>query len=719
MFSNKTKLETVTLCSNICKINDYAFNSCESLVTINYPTALKVIGASAFFNCPSLSNPSFNDGLEVIGQDAYTDRRGITELYLPGTLKELGGFAFRGASNIKKIIFAPSVENSILHLEGSSLGDCVVDSLIVNRVVESPYIPTFSCNPRHVVLGDVWSEISARMFDHSTMLETITLGANIEKINDDAFAACTAITDIISNAKIPPVCSNENIFDSEIYPTASLIVPLGSKRAYSSANVWKNFFNISTEGSLLVTVDYDPSRGNVKLNGAETDSLTVDEGEPLDVTVTAAKGFYLKGMTANGENCLDKLVNGMLHYDEISDSLHIVVDFSELMLPVTVNTSATGGHVELNGNSVIPVEIQYGNRVVLKAVPDEGYLLKTFTVNGEAVEFDANGEYVIESLETELVIEAIFEIIRYKAVAVYNHDMGKVLLNGTVDETEVDFNGQLKIEAVAAEGHYVGAISVNDQPVVATTETVVIENVRADQTVEVTFDIYKYLVEAVYDQAMGSVTINGLEGSAEVAWGTDAVVDIVPAYGYQIASVTLDDEDVTADVSVEGVLTIPAVKAARKLVVAFEIKRVRLSVAGIEGGVLTTIHDFGTEVRYMPEAEKGWEFHSATVGDTVIDSLDEDGSFVTGPLTENTTVTVVFKKTGQEGVNSVEASIPVKVAAKGLTLTISGAPDEVPAAVFDDSGLRYYYGCERSITLDKMGVYIVVVADQSFKVLLR
>ena len=68
----------------------------------------------------------------------------------------------------------------------------------------------------------------------------------------------------------------------------------------------------------------------------------------------------------------------------------------------------------------------------------------------------------------------------------------------------------------------------------------------------------------------------------------------------------------------------------------------RLSIA-VEGGALTTVHDFGTELRYIPEAAEDWEFHSATVGDLTITVLEADGSFLTGPLTDDTTINVVHR----------------------------------------------------------------------------
>ena len=508
------------------------------------------------------------------------------------------------------------------------------------------------------------------------------------------------------------------LFASAIYPKAVVTVPMGSRRKYVAAEVWKNFANIHTEGALLVTVDYDHAMGEVKLNGEAVDSLELDEGEPLDVAVNPATGFAVESVTANGEDCTARLDKGVLHYDEISDTLAIAVKFAPIMFDIKLPATIMGGHIEVNGKAVAPAQLQYGSRVSLHPVADEGYMLKSMSVNGASVTLDAQDEYVIGSLTESITVDAVFEIIRFKASAKYDSAKGSVTLNGQPNETLVDYGTALTIKATPNDGHYVGELKVNGAAVnrEQLSEPVIIDRVTEDVAVEVTFDIYTYAVTATYDNALGSVSINGSEGAADVDWGTDAAVVITPAYGYQIATVELDGGDVTDEVDADGRMIIKSVKANRRLSVAFEVKRVSLSIA-VEGGAIMTIHDFGTEFHYIPVPEKGWKFHSATVGSQVITTLDKDGSFSVGPLTDDTTVSVVFRRPTSD-VNALGAD-DITVIVRERTVVIAGAPDEAVAEVYDAAGLRYYSGLKRAISLDKAGVYIVTISGQSFKVMLR
>ena len=700
------------------EIGSSAFNGCSSLSKINYPESLSSIRSSAFFGCSKLPSPVFGNQLETIEGSAFSNCTSITDITIPGSVTYIGHNAFVGCSNLRNVKFDKSEKE--ITLDGSDydrpFNNLELDSLILNRVL--PLIG--NVRPKYVSFGEGWESISSSLFSRSNSIVSLSLPSTLKSIGSNAFGDCTKLDSIVTQAKEPPTCGSSNVFSSEIYPKARLKVPMGSRRKYAGANVWKNFANIITEGSLLVTVDYDRSKGEVTINGENTDSLELDEGEALDIIVKPLTGFAVESMTANGEDCTDRLVNGALHYDEISDTVAFTVKFVPIMLDIKLPSDIKGGRVEINGSKDAPSSLQYGSRVELRPVADTGYQLKKFGVNDKTVALNANGVYVIESLTEAINVEAVFEIIRFKAAAKYDSGRGVVLFNGKTGDADVDYGTSLTITATPNEGNYVDRMTVNGSAVSREQlgKPVIISSVTEDVAVEVAFEIYTYVVAAKYDTALGSVTVNGSEGSADIAWGADAVVAITPAYGYQIASVALDGKDVTESVDVtSGTFVISSVKAQHSIVVAFEPKRVRLSIV-LEGGVLSSIHDFGTELRYFPEADKNWIFHSATVGENVITELDGDGSFLTGALTDDTSISIVFRS-NEDSMDSVAAGNPVGVAVRDHTVVITGASDDSVAEVYDVAGLCYYRGRDRVISIEKDGVYVVAIGGQSFKVILR
>lgn len=246
--------------------------------------------------------------------------------------------------------------------------------------------------------------------------------------------------------------------------------------------------------------------------------------------------------------------------------------------------------------------------------------------------------------------------------------------------------------------------------------TYIIQNVKEDVTIEVIFAMLTYEVSAIYDSDFGTVLINGEDSDAEVAWGTDAIVQIVPGYGYQIASVYVDDTDVTDKINSDGVYTVKSVHKDIVVSVKFEVKKVRVSIKGIEGGSLATVIDFNSELTYFPVADQYWMFHSATVGTEVIKTLDKNGGFKVGPLTEDTDIDVVFIKTTD--VEKIFSTDKLTVSAKNRQIIISGAEDDAVAEVFNTDGICFYSGRDRLISLENGGAYIVTISGKSFKIML-
>ena len=721
-FGDCTSLERINIPNSLTTIEDEAFRKCSSLEKIGSLDSVRTIGNSAFYDCAKLPSPVLGDKLETIGTYVFSGCSSITEIIIPGSVMEMGIYAFKDCSGVKKIVLEASENQLSVDYNMPPFTDINadgLDSLVLNRVIAYGY-RLGTLNPKHVCIGEGWETIRESFMRDASSMKTLSLPSTLKSIGLGAFQNSVKLDSIFVKAKVPPTCNYSDIFPADIYPTALLSVPLGSKRKYTEAQVWKNFVNIKTDGVLLVTVDYDRSKVEVTINGEKTDSLELDEGEALDIIVTPLTGFTIESMIANGEDCTERLVNGALHYDEINDTLAFEVKFAPIMLDIKLSSDIEGGRVDINGSKDVPASLQYGSRIELRPLAETGYQIKEFSVNGNTVTLNADGAYVIESLTEAINIVAVFEIIRFQAAAKYDSTRGVVLFNGKTGDVDVDYGTSLTITATPVEGNYVDSMIVNGSAVSREQlgKPVTISSVTEDVKVDVRFEVYTYIVAAKYDNDMGSVSINGSEGSADVAWGTDAVFVITPAYGYQIASVALDGKDVTDDVdAASGTFVISSVKTQHDIAVVFEPKRVRLSIV-LEGGVLTTIHDFGTELRYFPEADKNWVFHSATVGENVITELDTDGSFLTGALTDDTSISIVFRS-NESSIGQIATDNPVGVTVRNHTVVITGASDDAVAEIYDVAGLCYYRGRDREISIEKDGVYVVTICGQSFKVILR
>ncbi len=717
-----SEVETVSILGDATVVHPEAFRDCRSLREVVFPSSLKEIGTSAFSGCSSLSKADIPEGVEAIRSSAFSDTK-ITELTVPASMNLLES-AFHN-SPLKKVWISDG--DTDLTMRNGPFDGCELDSIYFGRncIAERQQI-LYGSKVKNVIFGPKIIEIPAHCEYHSE-IETVSFSSNVTKIHPNAFANCKSLDSIFSKAKFPPVFAKlSNNFPSEIYETATLTVPVGSKKAYRSAEVWKLFRNIQSEGGgFKVSVSADTAYGEVLLNGSSVSEITVDEDESLTVAISPVEGYSISNVTVNGTDVTASLVDGTLEYESLDSNMEIEVMFSIITFTLSVPAELTGGHILVNGLDAVPATVDYGSRLEISAVPDRGYLLASMTVGGVDVTalLDENRSYVIDRVTADVVVDAVFEPIVYTVTAVAPTEFGTLTLNGATGDCRVAFGQPLVIGVTPAnEGCYLASLTVDGTNVTASVKDGVytVESVEADMTVEAVFGINTYTVEFVCDPERGAIIpdLPGSDAGVTVTHGATLNLAITPAEGFEIESVLLDGTDVTSYLRGNSVLTLEYVKGPHRVEAVFAVRRVRLSVLGLEGGQLSMRYDYGSPVTMLVEPADGWMFHSLTVGDEVVTVLDDDDSYTIPSLTDDTTVSVVFRlDQGAAGVD--ELTRRITVSARQRTVTITGASEGEAVEIYDTSGMRVYRGTDHVIDLSRQGVFIVRVASLSFKVMLK
>ncbi|MBR2650741.1 MAG: leucine-rich repeat protein [Clostridia bacterium] len=156
-FLNCDKLETITIPASVKRIEERAFKGCISLREVIIPEGVLFIGASAFSGCKNITYVSIPASIEIIEGDAFYQCGGIkkakildlerwcaisfgseyanpiayanevyvgeellTELVIPGTVKEIGDYAFASVESLKSVRIPGSVEKIGI----SAFADC-------------------------------------------------------------------------------------------------------------------------------------------------------------------------------------------------------------------------------------------------------------------------------------------------------------------------------------------------------------------------------------------------------------------------------------------------------------------------------------------------------------------------------------------------------------------------------------------------------------------
>lgn len=179
----------------------YAFQGCVKLSNVKYSRYWNSTGWYLFKDCTSLVDIQFPDdpidnGITSFETGTFRGCTAIQTIMIPANVTSIGSQCFYLCQNLKSVTF----------------------------------------------LGSSITSIDKGAFEGCYSLETITLPSSMTLIGERCFEGCPKIKEVRCESVTPPDAS-ESTFGN-IYETATLYVPMGSRAKYAAAPVWKNFSNI-------------------------------------------------------------------------------------------------------------------------------------------------------------------------------------------------------------------------------------------------------------------------------------------------------------------------------------------------------------------------------------------------------------------------------------------------------------------------------------------
>ena len=437
--------------------------------------------------------------------------------------------------------------------------------------------------------------------------------------------------------------------------------------------------------------------GEVTITGADNLDAVVT-GSKLTVTATPADGWSIASMTANG---VDILASSSFVVE--SDTNVKVVFKKQPPKTYAVTLVKEGnGTVAISGADNLDA-VKAGSKLTITAEPADGWEVKSITANGEDITTEKS--FVVTS---NTVVKVVFKKLPPKTYAVTLTKEG----DGTVDISGADNLGavvtgsKLTVTATPADGWEVKSITANGKDITTEKSFVVTSNT----VVKV---VFKKLPPKTYavtltKEGEGKVDISGADNLGAVVTGSKLTVTATPADGWEIASITANGKDITADKSFV-VTSNTVVKVVFKKQPPKTYKVTLVKEGEGDASVLVVFPDgdkkelevgkaisvpAGTKLTITAKPANGWEIGSITADGK---DITADKSFI---VTSNTVVKVVFKKqppktykvtlvcsdggeasiTGAADLNRVPAGTKLTIVTKAgenmelKSLTINGVP---------------------------------------------
>ena len=286
MFDGNVELQNATIGAGVKHIGLSAFYSCgtsEDVTELKVEMGVNVdsLAANAFYNCQKLKTINLPSTLKVIESSAFRGS-GLTELYIPASVKRLGYYAFLDCNSLASINIEASNEPlEFVTAYSRSFGNAAKEVFVgrnINRTGDYTNERVFN-NMTKLTIGDMVTEIGSNMFNGNNELKAV-------------YVSWTQ-----------PITINTNVFNNATYQTATLYVPGGTKAKYAAATGWKNFYNVQA-WSVIVKLTA-AAHGTIKTKyGTASNGNTIQfnqpKDEPLVYTITADNGYKLSALTDNG-----------------------------------------------------------------------------------------------------------------------------------------------------------------------------------------------------------------------------------------------------------------------------------------------------------------------------------------------------------------------------------------------------------------------------------
>ena len=316
-------------------IGESAFSSCRSLKTLSLDNKIKSFGWYAFSGCSNLKQFVIPDSVTILNYGLLWNCSSLKSIRIHKNIKEIDK-AFNGCTNLSTLIIED--RNTTLKLGSNNtastrsissplFGDCKLDSVYIGgkivyntssdygyspfyrntslRTVKISDVETtiydnefYGCtNLQNVSIGDNVKSIGKWAFSACSSLKNFTFGSGLQSIGQEAFSDCINITQISSEAVVPPTCGINALDDINKW-NCKLFVPKASIDAYKQAPQWEEFFFIdSTTG--ITNIVYNNSGladvytidGTKRLSKASTDEINA---LPKGVYIVNGKKIIIK-----------------------------------------------------------------------------------------------------------------------------------------------------------------------------------------------------------------------------------------------------------------------------------------------------------------------------------------------------------------------------------------------------------------------------------------
>lgn len=182
--------ENVFIPDTVKVINDYAFSSNRSLISLDMSDSVTMVKEDAFSGCSLLGSIRFSKALTEIRSCAFENCSSLTELAFPDSLTKIGAYAFQNCKKLSYVI-APS---SVTTIDSDAFRNTPwLDNPMSEFLIAGNNILMKYCGDEiNVTIPDGVTKIYSRAFEE-TPIRSVVIPRSVKFISSYCFKNCTSL----------------------------------------------------------------------------------------------------------------------------------------------------------------------------------------------------------------------------------------------------------------------------------------------------------------------------------------------------------------------------------------------------------------------------------------------------------------------------------------------------------------------------------------------
>ncbi|MBR6195257.1 MAG: leucine-rich repeat protein [Prevotella sp.] len=496
LFLNGEEVKDLVIPNSVTTINDFVFVGFSGMASVTIPNSVTSIGDGSFWGCTGLSSVKIPNSVTTIGREAFRECNRLTSVTIPNSVATIGYFAFGNCSGLTSITVESGNTkydsrddcNAIIETETNTLITGCMNTVVPESVTSIGEVAFANCdNLTFITIPNSVTTIGDLAFEWCYGLTSLTLPSSVTSIGDyaftgcqhiismtipnsvttigdyafncwwdlisvtipnsvtsigkGAFLGCSALTEVFSYLE-EPFDITDDVFQYQdnqtwqnVFTSATLHVPAGTKALYEVTDGWKNFKNI-VEMEDLKPLDEDD---NVDFSDEDSNITT-----ETDLTGTIVNNMYYNiGTDAGG-------------FSAEEGCIVITKETSDEQMEALEGLGVTDEELKQNFTGIIFKVPAGKGKVAVTAETTGNMMLKVKVGNGEPMEMELSGKlkmkvpynvseetmvYIFAGTTDENGARGMVPIASEQSLKIYGIDLEMEVVKG-------DANGDKKVNAL-------------------------------------------------------------------------------------------------------------------------------------------------------------------------------------------------------------------------------------------------------------------------------